>query len=159
EESGKFQLLRGADEGKDQSYFLHRLTQDDLSRAIFPVGDFKKSEVREIAQKFNLPVAQKHDSQGLCFIGDISIPEFLSRFIPLKEGPVMDKERKEVGTHAGAALYTLGQRHGFETSSTEPYFVTKIDTTSNTIYVSHERDDAATKSAHVSDLHWIGKPL
>jgi tRNA-uridine 2-sulfurtransferase len=158
EKNGVFELHRGKDTGKDQSYFLHQLKGDDLAHVLFPVGDLEKPEVRRKAANFDLPVAARPDSQGLCFVGDISLGDFLSRFIPLKPGPVVDVSGAIVGQHEGAALYTIGQRHGFTSSNKEgePYYVTRIDPASNTIFVSHNRDDAAVSEVRVRDMHWIG---
>ncbi|MDP3646200.1 MAG: tRNA 2-thiouridine(34) synthase MnmA [bacterium] len=155
---GKFELHRGTDSVKDQSYFLHQIKGTDLAHILFPIGELEKSEVRRLAARFDLPVATRPDSQGLCFVGDISMTEFLARFIPLKSGPVLDEvsPRRIVGEHEGAALYTIGQRHGFKIfKSGEPYYVTRIDVAANTIFVSHRREDGAVRSACVGRMHWI----
>jgi tRNA-specific 2-thiouridylase len=150
-------LLRSPDPGKDQSYFLYRMTQDDLAHAVFPVGGMYKREVRALAQEFDLPVSKKHDSQGLCFVGDVSIPEFLSRYIDLKRGPVVDTAGREIGEHDGVALYTVGQRHGFRTTTNTPHYVVSGDIGSNTLVVSAEKADTLSRSATLSDVHWIGE--
>ncbi len=149
-------LLRGKDESKDQSYFLYRLTQNDLGRVLFPVGGMLKSEVREKALALDLPVANKHDSQGLCFIGDVSIADFLRRFIDLSPGPVIDREGAIVGEHEGAALLTMGQRHGFTLfkSSPVPLYVVANDAQKNTIVVSPRREDAACSQVVLRDMSW-----
>jgi tRNA-specific 2-thiouridylase len=161
EESGHIELLRARDPAKDQSYFLYRLDQKDLSRAIFPVGGMLKSEVRAHAKRFGLPVANKPDSQGLCFVGEVSMPEFLARFIPIARGPVVDGETV-IGEHEGAAFYTIGQRHGFSTAKAKkagPYYVTRIDVATNTVHVSTRREDAARDSVTLDDVHWVdGEP-
>lgn len=163
ESDGVFELHRGRDAGKDQSYFLHQLKGADLSRVLFPVGDFEKSEVRRLAERFDLPVAKRPDSQGLCFVGDISLSEFLGRFISLTPGPVVDSEGKTIGQHEGAALYTIGQRHGLTIDMNglpgqgEPYYVTRVDLPKNTVHVSHNREDGAVHEVHVDDMHWIGE--
>lgn len=153
-------LYRGADSAKDQSYFLHRLSAEDLSHALFPVGGLEKSHVRALAQRFDLPVAKKPDSQGLCFVGDISMSEFLGRYIDVKAGEVLDVSGKIIGMHEGALLYTRGQRHGFTISgeARRPHYVTKIDTLENTITVSEDRDDATSRRMALRDIHWIGTP-
>ncbi len=148
-------LVRGVDTNKDQSYFLWQLTQQDLSRALFPVGSMTKPEVRKEAERRKLPVSKKHDSQGLCFVGDISLPEFLSRYISLTPGPVTNEVGEVLGTHAGAALYTIGQRHGFEHSSQVPQYVIRIDIASNTLVVSQSRDRALSSRLLVSNDNWI----
>src|SRR3989344_2447660 len=155
------QLLRGLDESKDQSYFLYRLTKEDLGCVFFPVGQLLKSEVRQKALDFGLPVANKHDSQGLCFIGDVSIADFLRRFIDLSPGPVVDKDGNTIGEHEGAALLTVGQRHGFTLAKNQenvPHYVTAIDARTNTVVVSARKDDAATKVAAVRNVSWVGHP-
>ncbi len=155
--NGVYSLLRGIDTDKDQSYFLYRLGQNELSHTQFPIGSMKKSEVRDRAHEFGLPVAAKHDSQGLCFVGAVSIPEFLSRYITLTVGSVLDESGVVIGEHSGAALFTIGQRHGFTTrkSTQEPLYVVAIDTTANTITVSHELTRAEQSEIVLTAPHWI----
>ena len=160
EAGGRYQLLRGKDTNKDQSYFLFRLTQDELARSLFPVGGIAKPEVRALATKFDLPVAQKHDSQGLCFIGDVSMDDFLARYITVVPGAVLDLKGERIGTHHGAALVTVGQRHGFEIAGHEalvPHYVVAVDTDANTVTVSTNRADAAVRSAHLRDVSWTAE--
>lgn len=152
---GTYRLMRGADREKDQSYFLHLLDQDDLAHTLFPIGAMHKREVRALAKKFALPVAQKKDSQGLCFVGDITMSDFLSRYIPLRTGAVLDMQGNAVGEHDGAALYTTGQRHGFRMRSSVPHYVVSADTQANTITVSPDRDDASCTKALLREMHWI----
>ncbi|MSU73695.1 tRNA 2-thiouridine(34) synthase MnmA [Candidatus Kaiserbacteria bacterium] len=169
EVGGHVELTRARDISKDQSYFLYRLGQLDLARTMFPVGGMLKSEVRALAQKFNLPVAKKHDSQGLCFVGEVSMAEFLKRFIAVFPGAVLC-EGKVVGEHEGAALYTIGQRHGFalqqghaeerpervqRVEGSTPYYVTGTDVAQNRVYVSARREDAERPSAILSEVHWV----
>jgi len=157
EVGGHLELLRARDFSKDQSYFLYRLTQLDLARAMFPIGGMLKSEVRALARKFNLPIAQKPDSQGLCFVGEVSMAEFLKRFIPLERGAVLC-DGEVVGEHEGAALYTTGQRHGLTPRSktgTDAYYVVSTDVLKNEVHVSTRREDAERPSASVSDVHWV----
>lgn len=133
-----YKLLRGVDTTKDQSYFLWTLTQEDLARVLFPVGDTPKEEIREEAKKRNLPTAIKKDSQGICFLGHIDIKEFLSHFTTLVPGIVLDTHGNEIGTHDGALIYTLGQRHGFKIEgpeSTKPHYVVSKDMSSNVLIV------------------------
>lgn len=155
----EFELLRGKDKGKDQSYFLYTLGQSDLARTLFPIGELRKNEVRELARQAGLPVAKKPDSQGLCFVGDVTMKEFLSRFMKFKKGPVLDMAGAVVGTHDGAQLYTTGQRHGFlvtrRTQSTGVHYVTDSNIKENTISVSENIADATRKSAVVDSMHWI----
>lgn len=156
-------LLRGSDKNKDQSYFLYLLGQGDLARSIFPVGDLTKNKVRDLAHRARLPVAVKPDSQGLCFVGDVTMKEFLSRFMPLKKGAVLDENGSPIGTHDGAQLYTIGQRHGFlitrRTQNTGVHFVTGSNVKKNTISVSENLSDVTRRNAIVDNMHWItGEP-
>lgn len=157
EVGGHMELLRAKDLAKDQSYFLYRLGQLDLARTMFPVGGMLKSEVRALAKKFDLPVAKKHDSQGLCFVGEVSMAEFLKRFIPVVPGAVLC-DGKIVGEHEGAALYTIGQRHGFsapQDSASHPYYVIGTDIQKNEVYVSERREDAQRPHCKLIDVHWV----
>src|SRR3989344_2096977 len=153
----KYTLLRGSDTMKDQSYFLYTLTQEHLAHALFPIGDMKKSDVRILAGKMSIPTARKPDSQGLCFVGDVSMGEFLSRYIPQKTGVVENMKGRAIGTHGGAALYTTGQRHGFFVFKEEniPHFVVSTDTKRNVIIVSSRKEQWATKNVALRDVHWI----
>ncbi|MDZ4227258.1 MAG: tRNA 2-thiouridine(34) synthase MnmA [Patescibacteria group bacterium] len=160
---GHRELLRGADRAKDQSYFLYRLNQRDLARAAFPVGNLTKAQVRRHAKRLALPVAEKPDSQGLCFVGDVSMKDFLARYIPLERGRVEDMSGRVVGWHHGAALYTVGQRHGFDIGDARmrevPCYVAGVDTVANTIRVSPNRSDAARKKVPIYDDIWtVGLP-
>jgi tRNA-specific 2-thiouridylase len=138
-EAGETELWRGIDEGKDQSYFLWSLSREQLAKVLFPVGDTNKIDLRAEATAANLPTAQKKDSQGVCFLGHIDIPEFLSHYINLVPGDVVDESGQVVGEHKGAFVYTLGQRHGFTlfhtTPDSKPQYVTKKDVERNTITV------------------------
>jgi tRNA-specific 2-thiouridylase len=161
--AGELQLLRGTDNTKDQSYFLCRLDAHDLARTIFPIGDMLKSQVRERARAFGLPVANKPDSQGLCFVGDVSLRDFLARYITLARGDVLDMHGNVIGEHEGAALYTIGQRHGFTTKTKQSdssvcYYVISISVKNNTITVSSDRTRAYVREIGVTDMHWIIKP-
>ena len=152
-------LLRGKDTNKDQSYFLWQLTKEDLQKTLFPVGGYTKPEVRALAERFKLPVAQKHDSQGLCFVGDVSMDELLARYLPLKKGKVLDQSGVVIGEHDGAALYTLGKRHGFRVTqaSTErtPHYVVGVDTQRNTITVAPSIEPALVHDAELRDVNWV----
>src|SRR3954471_21786225 len=112
ERAGKFELLKGLDETKDQSYFLHRLTQAQLAKTLFPVGELRKTEVRRIAEDIGLPNARKKDSTGICFIGERPFREFLNRYLSNKPGPIKDDQGRVIGEHVGLSFYTLGQRKG-----------------------------------------------
>lgn len=136
-----FELLRGVDMAKDQTYFLWQLTQQDLSETLFPIGHLPKPQVRALAKKFGLPTATRKDSQGLCFMGKVDMKEFLTHFIPQKKGIVLNEQGEVVGEHDGALFYTLGQRHGFSLSTknterTEMYVVAK-NVLENTLTIGH----------------------
>ncbi len=138
-ESGP-QLHRGVDTNKDQSYFLWTLSREQLEYSLFPVGDTQKELIRREAVQAKIPVATKRDSQGICFLGHVDIKEFLSHYTTLIPGSVLNTDGKIVGTHCGALIYTLGQRHGFSLSVgenvTRPHYVVAKDVASNTITVS-----------------------
>src|SRR3989344_673936 len=159
---GRFELHRGIDTNKDQSYFLWRLTERDLATTLFPIGGFTKPEVRALAEKFCLPVAKKHDSQGLCFVGEVTMRDFLARYIDLKKWKVLDERGVVVGEHDGAALYTLGERHGFriETSGAReaPRFVVATSPDSNTITVAKDAQKAKRRMVTLSDIQWVNDP-
>lgn len=141
EKTKLFELHRGIDDSKDQSYFLWTLTQEVLSHALFPIGGMKKSAVRKIAQNIQLPNALKKDSQGLCFISNVDMKDFLAHFIKHERGKVLDEEGQEIGQHNGAIFVTIGERHSFsvasKTPSEKPYYVVRKDVGKNTIVVSH----------------------
>ena len=133
-------LLKGIDSEKDQSYFLWKLNQNDLSHTIFPVGRFKKSHVRKLAEKYKLPTMVKKDSQGVCFLGPLDIKEFLSHYIKTDKGNVLNEEGKIIGQHNGSVYLTIGERHGFtiteKTNIDSPYYVVGKDINKNTVTVS-----------------------
>lgn len=153
-------LKRGKDRNKDQSYFLYQLGQRNLAKTLFPLGRFMKHEVRALARAFKLPNANKSESQGLCFVGEISMKEFLTQYIDVRDGKVIDITGKVIGRHSGAALYTIGQRHGFiitdKDQSNAVHYVTHVDTARNTITVSRFRDDAMRSVVRIENIHWIG---
>jgi len=165
ENNGIFELIAGKDQGKDQSYFLWTLTQKELSKTLFPVGGMEKSETRKLAHKFNLPVAEKRDSQGLCFIGKVNIKEFLSHYIEPQKGAVLNELGNILGEHDGALFYTLGERCGFnqikKTTEEKPYYVVSRDVNKNTITVSHKSIDeklSIEKKEYVlNQTNWISK--
>ena len=138
-EKEEYQLLRGVDTNKDQSYFLWTLAQADLEHVLFPVGDSPKEEIRKEAEAYGLPTAVKKDSQGICFLGHVDIKEFLSHFTTLEAGDVLDVDGNVIGRHEGALIYTLGQRHGFTVNGEagrEPHYVIGKDVQTNTVTVS-----------------------
>ncbi|MBX4189456.1 tRNA 2-thiouridine(34) synthase MnmA [Candidatus Parcubacteria bacterium] len=157
-------LLEGADKEKDQSYFLWTLTQEDLRHVLFPVGHLQKSEVRKLAEKFNLPVAEKKDSQGICFLGQVDLEDFLSHYIDISPGDVLDVSGEVIGKHKGALIYTLGERHGFEifrkTPDSRPYYVVDKDAAKNIITVSNnqiEINSHLPREMKMKSINWIQK--
>ena len=162
EVDGQFQLLRGLDMGKDQSYFLHRLNQGQLSRTLFPVGHLQKPEVRRIAQQIGLPNAAKRDSTGICFIGERPFREFLNRYLPMTPGPICAEDGATVGEHVGLAFYTLGQRKGIgvggvKESSGDAWFVARKDMQTNTLWVvqGHEHPWLLSDGLIARNSTWI----
>ena len=159
-------LKEGKDREKDQSYFLWTLTQDDLSHMLFPVGNMEKSEVRKLARKYNLPVSEKKDSQGICFIGETRMDEFLSHFVSVKPGEVLNPKGEVIGIHRGTLLYTIGERHGFEITKKQPedgaFYILSKDMEANTITVSNKVPEIISLSPTkimVKDTNWITRPM
>jgi len=136
-------LRKAVDSTKEQSYFLWTLNQKQLSKILFPIGNFKKTEVRRLAKKYNLPVAEKKDSQGICFLGDVDLKNFLKHYIKTKRGKVLNQKGEEIGNHNGAVFFTLGERHGFtitmKSSKDKRHYVVKKNIRKNTITVSQEK--------------------
>lgn len=157
----RFELHRGKDANKDQSYFLWRLTENDLETTLFPVGGFTKTEVRALAEKFKLPVAAKKDSQGLCFVGEVTMRDFLARYITLKSGKVVNEHGVVIGEHDGAALYTLGERHGFRiensSASEVPHYIVAIHAERNVITVSPNKELAKQSAVQLVDMSWVNE--
>ena len=158
EKNGNVQLLRGKDGSKDQSYFLHRLTQEQLSRVMFPVGELKKTEVRRIALEAGLPNHAKKDSTGICFIGERPFREFLNRYLPKQPGPMVDDKGKTIGEHIGLAFYTIGQRKGIGIGGKgEPWYVAQKDLKSNKLVVvqGHDHPLLMKKALTAADTAWV----
>jgi len=180
-----FELLAGLDENKDQSYFLCQINQEQLSKALFPIGELRKSEVRDIASKQNLVTAEKKDSQGLCFIGKVKLPDFLKQKLKEKKGNVIKVSRDwngfniplslsqeytlieedgiKIGEHNGAHFYTIGQRKGLNIGGhTNPLFVIQTNTQTNTIFVGEGEDHKGLYRPGLrirnQDIHWV-KPV
>ena len=158
ERFGKFELLKAEDGGKDQSYFLHRLNQAQLSKAMFPLGDLYKREVREIAREAGLPVHAKKDSTGICFIGERPFREFLERYLPKTPGDMVTPEGKVMGRHQGLAYHTLGQRQGLGIGGQgEPWFVAAKDMEHNRLIVvqGHDHPLLLKGKLTAADLSWV----
>ncbi|MCW5665159.1 MAG: tRNA 2-thiouridine(34) synthase MnmA [Piscinibacter sp.] len=169
ERDGRFELLKGLDPLKDQSYFLHRLTQAQLARTLFPVGELAKTEVRRIAAEIGLPNAKKKDSTGICFIGERPFREFLNRYLANTPGPIKDDRGRTIGEHVGLSFYTLGQRKGIGIgglkergaakggSEHEPWFVARKDLAANTLYVvqGHAHPWLLAPALRADDTSWI----
>jgi tRNA-specific 2-thiouridylase len=163
ERDGEFVLLKGLDPSKDQSYFLHRLNQAQLSRTLFPVGELHKTEVRRLAREAGLPNHAKRDSTGICFIGERPFREFLSRYLPREPGPMVTPDGERVGEHLGLMYYTIGQRQGLgiggrRDASDEPWYVAAKDPATNTLTVVQGHDHALLlkRRLKAADASWIG---
>jgi tRNA-specific 2-thiouridylase len=157
--SGRWLLMRGREKGRDQSYFLARLTQEQLARASFPVGKYRKKQIRQMAEAMNLPVAQKTDSQEICFIPETGVAAYIEtkQGNRSKSGKIISSDGTELGEHSGVYSYTIGQRKGLGISSDRPLYVIKIDALENTVTVG---DDHDLYGSHLSatGLHWIAIP-
>ena len=171
--NGRHELLKGLDPLKDQSYFLHRLNQAQLSKTMFPVGELPKTEVRRIAAEIGLPNAKKKDSTGICFIGERPFRDFLNRYISKEPGPIKDPTGRTIGQHVGLSFYTLGQRQGLGIggvkakgaqkggSEHEPWFVARKDVEKNTLWVvqGHDHPWLLAPSLRAEDVSWVaGEP-
>jgi tRNA-specific 2-thiouridylase len=181
EATGRHELLKGLDPSKDQSYFLHRLNQAQLSKTLFPVGELHKTEVRRIAAEIGLPNAKKKDSTGICFIGERPFREFLNRYIQKEPGPIRDgtppagdkAHGRVIGQHVGLSFYTLGQRQGLGIGGIKakgaqkgggehaPWFVARKDMEKNTLWVvqGHDHPLLQSHALHALDASWVaGEP-
>ncbi len=157
-----FELHRGSDPSKDQSYFLHRLTQAQLSRVVFPVGDRIKTDVRRIAAEAKLPNHAKKDSTGICFIGERPFREFLNRYLPHEPGPIVTPQGMRIGTHVGLAFYTIGQRKGIGIGGTkdkggDPWYVAQKDLEANALIVvqGHDHPLLLRNALQAEDASWV----
>ncbi|KGM40273.1 tRNA 2-thiouridylase [Aquabacterium sp. NJ1] len=169
ENGQRFELLKGLDPLKDQSYFLHRLNQAQLSKTMFPVGELPKTEVRRIAAEIKLPNAKKKDSTGICFIGERPFREFLNRYLANEPGPIKDDRGRKLGEHVGLSFYTLGQRKGIGIGGVkekgaprgggehDPWFVARKDMATNTLYVvqGHDHPWLQQHTLVADDLSWV----
>ena len=173
-ENGRYLLKRGIDNAKDQSYFLWILTQDDLRYTLFPLGSLTKNQTRVLARKHNLMVADKGDSQEICFIPDNNYRRFIEHSMEkiqlntnsksktpvvsqIRTGPIKDQSGKTVGKHTGYPFYTIGQRKGLGIAAKKPLYVTEIDPNANTVYVGSE-EDLYKHSLTATALNWISRP-
>lgn len=155
---GEYKMLRGIDENKDQTYFLNQLTQDQLEKVMFPIGNIEKSKVREIAKEANLATATKKDSTGICFIGERNFKEFLSNYLPAQPGNMETLEGEVVGKHDGLMYYTIGQRHGLGIGGAgEPWFVIGKDLTRNVLYVGQafHNEKLYSDSILATNISWV----
>jgi tRNA-specific 2-thiouridylase len=169
ERDGRFELLKGLDASKDQSYFLHRLNQAQLSKTLFPVGELRKTEVRRLAAEIGLPNARKKDSTGICFIGERPFREFLNRYISKEPGPIQDERGRTIGRHEGLSFYTLGQRQGLGIGGVKekgaqrgggehaPWFVARKDIGKNTLRVvqGHDHPWLLSSALDADDASWV----
>lgn len=154
----KLKLQTAKDKKKDQSYFLYRITQAALGKTLFPIGGYaSKDEVRREAKKRSLPNASRPDSQGICFVGEVGMRDFLKEFIEVQTGPVIDQDGRNIGEHDGAVLYTVGQRHGLGIGNGQTYYVTRVDADTNSLYVTNELSDQALRLSDIvcGQAHWI----
>lgn len=157
DEEGQYELLKGVDPKKDQSYVLHSLTQDKLARLLFPVGEMEKEKVRELAADYGLPTASKHDSMDLCFIASGDYRDFLLRHAPegaIRPGPVLFRGEKKVGEHRGLPFYTIGQRRGLGIGWHQPLYVLGADRSQNALIVGH-KTDLRTETVEIERVNWI----
>jgi tRNA-specific 2-thiouridylase len=169
ESTDRFELLKGLDASKDQSYFLHRLNQAQLSHTWFPVGELHKTEVRRIADEIGLPNAKKKDSTGICFIGERPFREFLNRYIAMEPGPIKNTKGQTIGEHVGLSFYTLGQRQGLGIGGLKakgaqkgggehtPWFVARKDLQTNTLWVvqGHDHPWLLSRALSALDASWV----
>ena len=163
---GRYELLRGLDANKDQSYFLYALGQHQISHALFPIGELDKSEVRAIARQQQFDVYSKKDSTGICFIGERKFKDFLQRFIPAQPGEIVSESGAALGEHSGLMYYTIGQRQGLGIGGTEggkdePWYVIDKLMDSNRLVVAQGIDHPRLYHSYcrVTDLHWISQEI
>jgi len=165
EHEPRVRLLKGSDSNKDQSYFLSAVTGAALAHTLFPIGALPKSEVRDVARSLALPVHDKKDSTGICFIGERPFEEFLSRYLPAQPGAIESSNGETLGMHRGLMYYTLGQRQGLRIGGTrhhaeQPWYVIGKDLTHNKLIVGQGQDHPAlfSNTLDASTLHWFADP-
>ncbi|MBT4122018.1 tRNA 2-thiouridine(34) synthase MnmA [bacterium] len=151
------QLAKGVDGNKDQSYFLFQITKDQLKKCIFPIGEYEKSKIRELAKKHGLITHSKKDSQGICFVGEVEMKEFLKQRLKPKKGDIITTEGKKIGEHEGVWYYTIGQRRGIGVGGGMPYYVVDRDMKKNILIVARgDKDDALFKHELIAnEIYWI----
>jgi tRNA-specific 2-thiouridylase len=156
DDQGQFLLLKSVDDLKDQSYILHVLDQERMSHAMFPVGEYTKPQVRELARRFELPIADRPESQDLCFLGDGDYREFLIRNAPATQqtGPILSTDGEKLGQHQGLAFYTIGQRKGLGINSTAPLYVIDKDIKNNTLIVGGQ-ENLGRRTLLANRFHWM----
>lgn len=153
-------LKQAIDTNKDQTYFLYRVTGEALAKTLFPLGEYTKPQVREMAKERGLYTAGKKDSQGICFVGKVGIREFLSQYVDQTPGPIIDTSTgKTLGFHDGAIFYTLGQRHGLDVGGGLPYYVVGKDMDKNEVYVTTDLNDGSLwkDTVNLASVHWINQ--
>ena len=157
-EGGSYELLKGVDVSKDQSYFLYLLGQDQLAKTLFPVGGMIKKELRVLAEKVGIPTFNKPDSMGICFVGEVDIREFLKKRLPEINGSVVNSEGEVIGKHFGVHFYTIGQRHGFELTKYVglPLYVIGKNVEKNELIVGFAKE-VNKKEFYAANLHWVSK--
>jgi tRNA-specific 2-thiouridylase len=155
-----YQLVRSKDEFKDQTYFIYNIQQSQLPYLLFPIGSLKKSEVRALAKKLKLPNANKKESMGLCFVGQIRLKDFLEQKLKVKSGPIVDMNGTKIGEHQGLAFYTIGQRQGINVGKDGPWFVVSKNLKTNTLTATNNPNDPAlqTKQVEIHSVNWITPP-
>jgi tRNA-uridine 2-sulfurtransferase len=159
ENIGSFAMLEAVDKNKDQSYFLSFIKPEVLSRVVFPVGEYTKPQVRELARKFGLPNAERKDSQGICFVGKVDVGDFLKQYIAPRKGEIVDMAGRVLGMHEGATYYTIGQRSGLGLSG-GPYYVVSKDLVANRLVVTKDEQNLQRKDVLIQDMNWMSaKPL
>lgn len=160
-DSSRFALAIPKDRHKDQTYFLYQLNQEQLERSLFPLGCYTKAQVRQLAKKMGLPNADRPDSQGICFVGEVPIREFLGHRLPKKRGPIVSTSGEKIGTHDGIWFFTIGQRHGLQVGGLPgqggiPYYVVDKDVEGNTLFVSPGlAPELYQKEMEVEEVNWV----
>lgn len=154
------QLITAADTAKDQTYFLYRMNPAIARQVLFPLGVYEKPQVRAMAKKYKLPNYARKDSQGLCFVGNVPMSDFLSEFIKPRKGNIVDETGTKLGEHNGAFAYTIGQRHGLGIGGGQPYFVYAIDTQKNIVRVTSDESSTLLNKSEleIADCVWWKEP-